>query len=84
MFIYISPSVLLTWLRVSRGLHTINQVVAGAAVGSIFSILWFWSWDALVLNSFISSLWVRLVVVMGAAVFCLAFLVFVIGYWFKD
>ncbi|KAJ6670123.1 LIPID PHOSPHATE PHOSPHATASE EPSILON 1 CHLOROPLASTIC [Salix viminalis] len=74
----------LTWLRVSRGLHTINQVVAGAAVGSIFSILWFWSWEALVLNAFISSLWVRMVVVMGAAVFCLAFLVYVIGYCFKD
>ncbi|KAG5245574.1 lipid phosphate phosphatase epsilon [Salix suchowensis] len=74
----------ITWLRVSRGLHTINQVVAGVAVGSIFSILRFWSWEALVLNAFISSLWVRMVVVMGAAVFCLAFLVHVIGYCFKD
>jgi hypothetical protein len=25
-----------------------------------------------------------MVVVMGAAVFCLAFLVYVIGYWFND
>ncbi|KAH8479377.1 hypothetical protein Peur_050236 [Populus x canadensis] len=74
----------LTWLRVSQGLHTINQAVVGAAVGSIFSILWFWSWDAFVLKAFISSLWVRMVVVMGAAVFCLALLVYVIGYLFND
>ena len=80
----ISPTVLKTWLRVSQGLHTINQAVVGAAVGSIFSILWFWSWDAFVQKAFISSLWVRMVVVMGAAVFCLAFLVYVIGYWFND
>ncbi|XP_011016753.1 PREDICTED: lipid phosphate phosphatase epsilon 2, chloroplastic-like, partial [Populus euphratica] len=46
----------LTWLRVSQGLHTISQVAAGAAVGFIFSIFWFWSWDAFVHEAFISSL----------------------------
>ncbi|KAB5547611.1 hypothetical protein DKX38_011017 [Salix brachista] len=74
----------LTWLRVSQGLHTISQVAVGAAVGSIFSIFWFWSWDAFVQKAFISSLSVRIIVVMGAAASCLGFLVYVIRNWFRD
>lgn len=74
----------LTWLRVSQGLHTISQVAAGAAVGFIFSIFWFWSWDAFVLKAFISSLSVRIIVIMAAAASCLGFLVYVIRYWFRD
>ncbi|KAL9341118.1 hypothetical protein Peur_067337 [Populus x canadensis] len=74
----------LTWLRVSQGLHTISQVAAGAAVGFFFSIFWFLSWDAFVLKAFISSLSVRIVVIMAAAAFCLGFLVYVIRYWFRD
>lgn len=68
----------LTWLRVSQGLHTISQVAAGAAVGFIFSIFWFWSWDAFVLKAFISSLSVRIIVIIAAAASCLGFLVYVI------
>ncbi|KAL3583531.1 hypothetical protein D5086_014592 [Populus alba] len=74
----------LTWLRVSQGLHTISQVAAGAAVGFIFSIFWFWSWDAFVLKAFISSLPVRIIVIIAAAASCLGFLVYVIRYWFRD
>lgn len=74
----------LTWLRVSQGLHTASQVAAGAAVGFIFSIFWFWSWDAFVLKAFISSLSVRIIVIMAAAASCLGFLVYVIRYWFRD
>lgn len=74
----------LTWLRVSQGLHTISQVAAGAAVGFIFSIFWFWSWDAFVLKAFISSLSVRIIVIMAAAASCMGFLVYVIRYWFRD
>ncbi|KAJ6907223.1 hypothetical protein NC651_017801 [Populus alba x Populus x berolinensis] len=74
----------LTWLRVSQGLHTISQVAAGAAVGFIFSIFWFWSWDAFVLKAFISSLSVRIIVIIAAAASCLGFLVYVIRYWFRD
>ncbi|KAJ6678661.1 PALMITOYL-PROTEIN THIOESTERASE/DOLICHYLDIPHOSPHATASE 1 [Salix viminalis] len=74
----------LTWLRVSQGLHTISQVAVGAAVGSIFSIFWFWSWDSFVHKAFISSLSVRIIVVMGAAASCLGFLVYVIRDWFRD
>ncbi|KAF9678282.1 hypothetical protein SADUNF_Sadunf07G0018700 [Salix dunnii] len=74
----------LTWLRVSQGLHTISQVAVGAAVGSIFSIFWFWSWDAFVQKAFISSLSVRIIVFMGAAASCLGFLVYAIRNWFRD
>lgn len=74
----------LTWLRVSQGLHTASQVAAGAAVGFIFSIFWFWSWDAFVLKAFISSLSVRIIVIMAAAASCLGFLVYVFRYWFRD
>lgn len=74
----------LTWLRVSQGLHTISQVAAGAAVGLIFSIFWLWSWDAFVLKAFISSLSVRIIVIIAAAASCLGFLVYVIRYWFRD
>ncbi|KAJ6288408.1 hypothetical protein OIU76_024401 [Salix suchowensis] len=74
----------LTWLRVSQGLHTISQVAVGAAVGSIFSIFWFWSWDSFVHKAFISSLSVRIIVVMVAAASCLGFLVYVIRNWFRD
>ncbi|KAK6922682.1 Phosphatidic acid phosphatase type 2/haloperoxidase [Dillenia turbinata] len=74
----------LSWLRVSQQLHTVSQVLVGAAVGSIFSILWFWSWFAFVLEAFISYLWVRVVVVLGAFGFCLGFVIHVIRHWLKD
>ncbi|XP_058179106.1 lipid phosphate phosphatase epsilon 1, chloroplastic isoform X1 [Rhododendron vialii] len=74
----------LSWLRVSQQLHTISQVVVGAVLGSAFSILWFWSWDAIVLKAFISYLWVRIVVVLGATIFCVGFLIHVVQHWFKD
>ncbi|KAJ8770658.1 hypothetical protein K2173_021305 [Erythroxylum novogranatense] len=74
----------LAWLRVSQQLHTIRQVFVGAAVGSCFSILWLWLWNDFVLKAFISSLWVRIIVVTGAVGFCLGFLVYVIRYWLND
>ncbi|KAG6666628.1 hypothetical protein CIPAW_01G045100 [Carya illinoinensis] len=64
----------LSWLRVSQRFHTVSQVVVGAALGSIFCILWSWSWNAYVLKVFISILWVRIVVVLGAAGFAWIFL----------
>nr|DAD21604.1 TPA_asm: hypothetical protein HUJ06_023067 [Nelumbo nucifera] len=67
-----------SWLRVSQQLHTLSQVIVGAVLGSIFSILWFWSWNAIVLKAFISSLWVRVLVVLGAIGCCVNFLLYVI------
>ncbi|XP_059640300.1 lipid phosphate phosphatase epsilon 1, chloroplastic-like [Cornus florida] len=73
-----------SWLRVSQKLHTMNQIVVGATLGSIFSILWFWLWDEIVLKAFISHLWVRLVVILGGSGFCLCFILYVIRFWFND
>ncbi|XP_052198177.1 lipid phosphate phosphatase epsilon 2, chloroplastic [Diospyros lotus] len=74
----------LSWLRVSQQLHTISQVAVGAMLGSVFSFLWLWLWDAVVLKAFISYLWVRIIVVFGAAGFCLGFLIYTIRHWVID
>lgn len=74
----------LSWLRVSQLFHTVSQVVVGAVLGTIFSILWYFSWDAIVLKAFNSSFWVQAIVVLGAAGFCLGFLVHVVRYWLRD
>ncbi|KAL5557333.1 hypothetical protein UlMin_039569 [Ulmus minor] len=74
----------LSWLRVSQRLHTLSQVAVGAVIGSIFSVLWYWSWNAFVLEAFVSSLWVQLLVFLGAGVFCLGFVFHVLQNWFRD
>lgn len=74
----------LSWLRVSQKLHTMNQILVGAVVGSIFSVLWYLSWDAVVLEAFNSSLWVRVIVLLACAGFGLGFLTYVIQYWLQD
>ncbi|KAJ1408855.1 Phosphatidic acid phosphatase type 2/haloperoxidase [Sesbania bispinosa] len=73
-----------SYLRVSQQLHTMNQVIVGAAIGSIFSILWYWLWNGFVLDAFVSSLWVRIIVVLGSVGLCLGFVVFAIRYWLQD
>ncbi|KAL3525354.1 hypothetical protein ACH5RR_013726 [Cinchona calisaya] len=73
-----------TWLRVSQQLHTMSQVVVGALLGTIFSTLWFWSWDSIVLKAFESNLWVRIVIILGAAAFCIGFMLHVIRYWVME
>ncbi|KAL1815525.1 hypothetical protein ACET3Z_018099 [Daucus carota] len=69
------------WLRVSQGFHTISQVVVGAVAGSVFSGLWFWLWDAIVLEAFISNFWIRVLVVVGGVGCILRFALFVIQDW---
>lgn len=71
----------LSWLRVSQQLHTISQVAVGGVLGSIFSILWFWLWNAIVLKAFISYLWVQIIVVLGAIGSCVGFLIYIIWCW---
>ncbi|KAF2290764.1 hypothetical protein GH714_015351 [Hevea brasiliensis] len=73
-----------SWLRVSQRYHTTSQVVVGAAVGSLFSFLWYWSWQSIVLEAFVSSLTVRIIVILAASTFCLGFLLYVIRHWLKD
>ncbi|GMH14878.1 hypothetical protein Nepgr_016719 [Nepenthes gracilis] len=74
----------LSWLRVSQRLHTPSQVVVGAGLGFSFSVAWFWSWKAFVLEEFNSLVWVRVLVILGAAVCSLGFLVHVVRTWFTD
>ncbi|PIA52740.1 hypothetical protein AQUCO_01000540v1 [Aquilegia coerulea] len=74
----------LSWLRVSQKLHTISQVLVGGIVGSIFSVLWFQAWYALVLQAFIASLWVRIIVVLGSVGFCVFFLLYLIKHWLVE
>ncbi|KAH0454919.1 hypothetical protein IEQ34_016843 [Dendrobium chrysotoxum] len=74
----------LSWMRVSQGFHTLSQVIVGAAVGSAFSLVWFWMWHSFVLQAFISSIWVRIFVILGSVSFCLGFLFYVIQNWLQD
>ncbi|XP_061346473.1 lipid phosphate phosphatase epsilon 1, chloroplastic isoform X2 [Gastrolobium bilobum] len=73
-----------SYLRVSQRLHTMSQVLVGAAIGSIFSILWYWLWNGFMLHAFVSSLWVRIIVVLVSAGLCLGFVLFAIRYWLQN
>lgn len=73
-----------TWLRVSQKLHTPSQVVVGAIVGSLYSTLWYITWNSLVLQAFASSFSVQVAVFTAAAASALGFAVYVLLNWFKD
>ncbi|XP_008784928.2 lipid phosphate phosphatase epsilon 1, chloroplastic [Phoenix dactylifera] len=74
----------LAWLRVSQQLHTVSQVLVGALLGSTCGIGWFWAWHSFVLEAFVSSIWVRILVVLGSVTFCVAFLIHVVQHWLRD
>ncbi|KAM0932892.1 putative phosphatidate phosphatase [Dioscorea sansibarensis] len=82
-FIFVSGSYL-TWLRVSQQLHTTSQVLVGAILGSSCAVSWFWLWHAFVFKAFISSIWVRVIIVLGSVTFCTAFVVYVVREWLID
>ncbi|KAJ0248874.1 Lipid phosphate phosphatase epsilon 1 [Hirschfeldia incana] len=71
-------------LRVSQKLHTSNQVVVGAIVGSVFCILWYTTWNSLLLEAFESSLLLQRSVFLVAAAFTLAFATHVALNWFRN
>ncbi|XP_011083196.1 lipid phosphate phosphatase epsilon 2, chloroplastic isoform X1 [Sesamum indicum] len=73
-----------SWLRVSQRLHTLSQVIVGAVLGSFFSIFWSWLWNSFILKFFISFLWVRIVVILGAIGYCSAFLIHVYRTWILE
>ncbi|KAG7614432.1 Phosphatidic acid phosphatase type 2/haloperoxidase superfamily [Arabidopsis suecica] len=73
-----------TWLRVSQKLHTTSQVVVGAIVGSVYSTLWYVTWNSLVLEAFTSTFSVQIAVFLVAAASALGFAVYVLLNWFKD
>uniref|UniRef100_A0ACD5YL27 Uncharacterized protein n=1 Tax=Avena sativa TaxID=4498 RepID=A0ACD5YL27_AVESA len=74
----------LSWLRVSQRLHTLNQILVGAAVGSAFGALWFALWHLLVQEAFDSSLWIQVPVILGTVAFCVGFVIHIIRHWLKD
>ncbi|KAL2906627.1 Lipid phosphate phosphatase epsilon 2 chloroplastic [Bienertia sinuspersici] len=73
----------LSWLRVAQKLHTLDQVVVGAVLGFCFSLIWFWSWDAVVMEAFNSDLWVRVSILLASAICCLGFVVYVLRNWLR-
>nr|ADQ43212.1 phosphatidic acid phosphatase [Schrenkiella parvula] len=73
-----------TWLRVSQKLHTTSQVLVGGILGSLYSTLWYITWNALVLEAFASSFSVQVAVFTAAAASALGFAFYVLLNWFKD
>jgi hypothetical protein len=73
-----------SWLRVSQRLHTLNQILVGATVGSAFGALWFALWHLFVREAFYSSMWVQVPVILGSVAFSVAFVVYIIRHWLKD
>ncbi|PKA56719.1 dolichyldiphosphatase [Apostasia shenzhenica] len=74
----------LSWLRVSQHLHTVSQILVGAGLGFACSLMWYWMWHSFVLEAFLSSVWVRIFVVLSSVSFCLAFLVYIVRNWLQD
>ncbi|KAL0657097.1 hypothetical protein Bca4012_077681 [Brassica carinata] len=74
------------WLLtlVSQKLHTTSQVVVGAIFGSVYSTLWYITWNSLVLEAYTSSFSVQVAVFAVAAASALGFTVYVLLNWFKD
>lgn len=62
-----------SWLRVSQQLHTVPQVVVGAAIGSSFFSMWIYAWKVFVTKAFESKLPVVIGTFSVAAGLCLGF-----------
>ncbi|PRQ47555.1 putative phosphatidate phosphatase [Rosa chinensis] len=45
-----------SWIPVSHRLHTLSQVIVGGTLGTIFSILWYWSWNVAVHEPYVFRL----------------------------
>ncbi|XP_021718561.1 lipid phosphate phosphatase epsilon 2, chloroplastic-like [Chenopodium quinoa] len=68
----------LSWLRVSKKFHTINQVIVGVVLGSCFSVAWLWLWNSVVSQAFKSNAWVQVCILVAFAICCLTFQLYVI------
>ncbi|PNT69284.1 hypothetical protein BRADI_3g52710v3 [Brachypodium distachyon] len=69
---YLAMIIGATTMASASYLHTLNQILVGAAVGSAFGTLWFVLWRSLVQEAFASSLWVKITVLLGPVAFCIA------------
>ena len=81
MYTHTHVNCMQTWLRVSQKLHTTSQVMVGAIVGSVFSTLWYITWNSLVLQAFASS---QIAVFTVAAASALGSAVYVLLNWSKE
>lgn len=68
----LSVAFYLSWLRVSQRLHTLNQVMVGAAVGSAFGALWFVLWRSLVQEAVASSPSAKIAAILVSAATCVS------------
>ena len=59
-------------------------MLVGALLGTIVSIAWFSLWHAFVYDAFVSSIWVRIIVVIGSISLCTGFVIYVIRNWLND
>ncbi|XP_078428532.1 lipid phosphate phosphatase epsilon 2, chloroplastic-like [Wolffia australiana] len=84
VFFTIACGVYLSWIRVSQRLHTVEQVTVGATIGAAFCVGWFYLWRGLVLEAFVSSLWLRIFIVLVSFGFCIGFVVYVVRTWLVD
>jgi len=73
----------LSWLRVWRRLHTLNQVMAGAAAGSAFGALWFVLWRSFVQEAVASSPSAKIAAILVSAVFCVGVSAYMMDHWVK-
>ncbi|XP_031474688.1 lipid phosphate phosphatase epsilon 2, chloroplastic-like [Nymphaea colorata] len=71
----------LSWLRVSQGFHTTNQILVGAIIGSVFSAVWFWLWHRYVQTAYTQHLWVPPLLIIGFVLFSLGFGAYVFRHW---
>ncbi|CAN0919250.1 Lipid phosphate phosphatase epsilon 2, chloroplastic [Linum grandiflorum] len=79
--LFLASGSYLSWQRVLQKFHTVEQVVVGAGVGSSFEALWYyWLWNGIVGEAFVSSVWVRMVVHLGGLVYCGCFLVYFVNH----
>nr|XP_043607209.1 lipid phosphate phosphatase epsilon 1, chloroplastic-like [Erigeron canadensis] len=72
-----------SWLRSYLRYHSTSQVIVGAVVGSSFSLLWLWAWEAIVHTTYNSNLWARILVLVGATISCVGFFLHIIQHWIK-
>ena len=72
-----------SWLRVSQRLHTLNQVMVGAAVGSAFGALWFVLWRSLVQEAVASSPSAKIAAILVSAATIVGISVHMMDHWLK-
>ncbi|KAJ4809818.1 hypothetical protein LUZ62_022384 [Rhynchospora pubera] len=72
----------LAWLRISQKLHTVEQVIVGAILGSVFGFSWFFLWHCFLFSAYNFYSLVRVVVISSSFTSCGAFYYYIVRHWF--